>query len=1553
MNATNAQLRVGGFVLPDVQVSEDIPVDLVDARAFVHPGLPAREIVRLTPRALALGEDAAMDTLGFSLQDVASGIAIAQQKSLGFPNWVLVHAPKDAAQALAVARSFRKESRKASSKPGAAKSAFDGLIADVSKSTPHFLPTLCEEMGRTFMESGNTSYAAMFFGKARDSEQKYALEIDEERRRAVFLEFTLAGAVTGKSMTEYAKDLARRHGDSTAYDFWVDICVRRTLGGNPPTSAMFKDLKRLSKAAGLKPEVGEDAVLSQIWQSPSLGRAPAPVWKDLRAAFVRLAKVEKDLPSHLLGVFPHALRSEDGFGDFWIEVLQELGAIEELEGRKNGGIARWFSVFIAGSRSSSWYGRQRFPEAGFALVTRFAGPLAGDQVPVVVGGDDWGEDADLDLLDLLLELGITVDPGKASFDLRQWMQAPEESHVYLRDLSFVAAHGSFGVRLGEAVASVIDDQDFHVAAQGKAGLSQARERWLMERLAALQTGSVAAFGRVVSDLVDATNSSTFLEFPVVWDALQNLDLVAPLQTTLKRGFLGEFDWPAARKAASELANGKEIEGSVSGVFPNLVLHNEKRALVVNGEKRVFEHDFKLKKGDEVQDLRFVNGQLLVNLYDDDYDRLAYWSSNPKKRFEGDYMYSGPDFSVHRSDGSVVEGKRAYRAGEETIPSLEEFWSDGQTFWATKSWDDPKVYEFDPETGEEGRASLPKVVEDILEDGWVLNAHASKVYPAPETSPHGTVDGVYFKAIFEKGDESLTKTPLGLAPQSVSSLIRLPGGEIVELDSDFEILALDGTLLDASEAIPGLSLEFEYFHHFQVTDENASLKLRGIDVAGAASLLSAAINASPTRAILPEKWVMGGSTTPLAAVIKNVIGTSPLESALARLVESHMAHITSLAQHIRGADPRFAVSAENSIPDSEVWASFESVTSGGEYSFNNETYDDERELSTGIVAMAEFFKNGAKPAVFANYSCDFSWVFRFPKVLPWVASGPWISGSREALLKFIDAVADAGLFELADDMTIFKSSQKSWVKHGIAPETRAFFVEHESTRFCGKCGEYEDETYSILAYSTGKITLPAGIKANDQKAGVAWSAGPAKRFVELSNEHGPYTPSREAAETIAELTGLSVAEASTLWAMLPNVNEWYGVVMDTELRKSFKLKAAELNLAREALKEVPGEKRCAVYAEALPDDLEEFWTAPIDVAKRLAASWNRHVGRRQALPEDLLVAMQKDLSVNNARTSLLSLYSVPVFKVGGIIAYDSDDKNLAFEMGEGVPDSDFIAESLHVFPYLFYNLPVGDPTRQKVADYYEALAKSVFAADALLPTSTEFEWIDDKKKSAAMMAKLGANKTMKGVSYFDDGFVVFLLGDWGLEAAIRPAQLMAGKTSPYIVADNLEAQVLRAFSGMKSLVDRLKGSQVSAGEYEANPLHSSLETVAQVKKELGVSEEAAIAFLQTLAMPNPSTKQIRLWNGWSAATYKKAFAPLVEKGVLIEAKRARAGRSFFLDGPWLEFRSPHIPMEAWKVPMMPLLASDQCQVRYPISAPHELFEQAWTRWRSGDKPGFTK
>ena len=226
-------------------------------------------------------------------------------------------------------------------------------------------------------------------------------------------------------------------------------------------------------------------------------------------------------------------------------------------------------------------------------------------------------------------------------------------------------------------------------------------------------------------------------------------------------------------------------------------------------------------------------------------------------------------------------------------------------------------------------------------------------------------------------------------------------------------------------------------------------------------------------------------------------------------------------------------------------------------------------------------------------------------------------------------------------------------------------------------------------------------------------------------------------------------------------------------------------------------------------------------------------------------------------------------------------------------------------------------------------------------------MEDSKKAAALLKRLGADKIMKGVSYYDDGFMVFVLTDWGLNAGLRPARLLTGETNSHLDADNSEVFALMQLPLLENLIRRLQNSPLSAGEFEANPRSSVPALVAEVKAELGVSEAAAMAFLQTLAMPDPSTKNLRIWNDWSAAVYKKSFAELVEKGVVLEAKRARSGRSFFLDGPWLEFTSPRKPIEEWKLSMMPLLASEN-DMNFPSQPAHELFEKAWTRWRDGGR-----
>src|SRR5690606_39221083 len=109
----------------------------------------------------------------------------------------------------------------------------------------------------------------------REAERVHPLAIDEDVRRDAFLEFALAGAVSIKSLSAYAKDLAKTVDPAEAYRQFRLLCIKRTLGGLPPWGSMSKDLARLVKAAKLDETAEQRSILEGILESPSLGSAAA------------------------------------------------------------------------------------------------------------------------------------------------------------------------------------------------------------------------------------------------------------------------------------------------------------------------------------------------------------------------------------------------------------------------------------------------------------------------------------------------------------------------------------------------------------------------------------------------------------------------------------------------------------------------------------------------------------------------------------------------------------------------------------------------------------------------------------------------------------------------------------------------------------------------------------------------------------------------------------------------------------------------------------------------------------------------------------------------------------------------------------------------------------------------------------------------------------------------------------------------------------------------------------------------------------------------------
>ena len=111
-------------------------------------------------------------------------------------------------------------------------------------SLPHLLPPFYEQAARAFLDVDNPPQAAILFGRAREAERAYGLPVDHERRRQVFVEFALAGALTTRDLDGYAEHLAQSRPPAEAYADFRELCLRRAQGGEPPWTGMSRQLRR-------------------------------------------------------------------------------------------------------------------------------------------------------------------------------------------------------------------------------------------------------------------------------------------------------------------------------------------------------------------------------------------------------------------------------------------------------------------------------------------------------------------------------------------------------------------------------------------------------------------------------------------------------------------------------------------------------------------------------------------------------------------------------------------------------------------------------------------------------------------------------------------------------------------------------------------------------------------------------------------------------------------------------------------------------------------------------------------------------------------------------------------------------------------------------------------------------------------------------------------------------------------------------------------------------------------------------------------------------------
>ncbi|MFA3872900.1 DNA-binding protein [Streptomyces sp. MMCC 100] len=780
-------LRAGAVLPPGTTGGGDRAVP-VYTRAYRHPGLDDRIVVRLTPADPAAAGSAADDP---APGDPANGddgggflgllplgdpveVGVGQHRAMGFPEWVLVRHPSDGHLAMSLVEEMDKVARTVRSRAKKARATYESIGERLAGSVPHFLPTFYEEAGRVFLAAGHKAYASQMFVNARKAETAHALPFDEARMDAVFLEFALADAMPTKVLSSYAKGLATRVPAATAFRHLRGLFVRLAAHGVAPSSPGAGDLRRLAKAAAGRNALAEEmAYLREVLPLPGTLKAPPGWWKAHRAALVELTRREPAARGTLLGLLPSGWEHEE-LGQ-WLEVLEKTGATEGLcdaalpaEARSPDGTAGWTRRFLALCRTDD---RHLAPPELYPLVDRMADTLRTELTSQ--GGTLRPPVSDVDLLDQLLALRIPVgDPEQSpGLGLQDWAARDER-----RDLVALEADPRFRGVFRSGCPSYeregIDRRTVTRLAESPGGRPMLAE-WVADvsrRYSRSELGEFALYSGPFETLKWLPGEILATAEQEVRDAL-DIGMAPVLTRTLRGGILDELGWPAWEEAVGSPASPEEARSTCVGeAWPHLIVFRDGRARVVGAEGTVLSHEMRLPDASERSgaDVRYVNGGLLVFWKSHSpSSSYGYWydadtgASSPTE-LDGDVRSpyachangrggsnGMPPTSLPLPGGGRTTGDGVLRRGDAHIPHRRQVIGDGTSYWVwIRDWSDQgnsAWFAYDPVGGTVGERDVPDWFTEGLRaapDGSTLDT--AWLLPAPSAAPGpmcAPVDGV--------------------------------------------------------------------------------------------------------------------------------------------------------------------------------------------------------------------------------------------------------------------------------------------------------------------------------------------------------------------------------------------------------------------------------------------------------------------------------------------------------------------------------------------------------------------------------------------------------------------------------------------------------------------------------------------------------------------------------------------------------------------------------------------------------------------------------------------
>lgn len=884
-------LLAAGAVLPTGTAEAGDRAVPLTARAYRHPILGDRLVVRLVDAVLGEGEDIAVGFLGLAPAAEPAVVGLGSRRPLAFPEWVLVHHPADGRHALAVVPELQKLAKQIRSRPKAALDGYLGIADRFARTLPHVLPTFYEQAARIFLAAGQDTYALQLFNKARKAEAVHGLPVDLDRLDEIYLEFAATRVVSATALAGYAKELSAQLPPDEALDRFCRLALRAAAAGVVPSTQSASVVNRLVRAAtkasgkaGAADVVDREAAyLTELLRLPVAAEAPSGWWKAHRPALTALAGRDPAVRGSLLDLMP---ADRDDLTT-WLDLLAGTGALAGLSdpdapetSRPRDGSVGWLRRFV--SRANSGHRSGRVP-ALYPLVERMADRLRAE---LADSGETVAAASDLDLLDLLLTLDLPVTPPKERdiLDLAHWVNVKGE-----RELLALAGDDRFAGALRRG----LDRLDGQAQAQRRmvetAGIRPLLTDWLRAKVrdrfaTGLPNlpGAVDWLGkipvealRLVSDELgwsgSAGQASGTDQGGDLGEAL-GIDLAEHIARSLRGGIIDELGWPDWELAWQEVTSGDpQVAVIQREAWPYVILGGPTMVRVLGADGIVLRHDLRIPAGDlwGQPGYHYVDGQLLVYWRSEahGYDVRGYWHTSPGEpqpmvgRFHGSEPSRG-ECSLPLPGGGRTTGEGVLNAGDTAIPPERPVITDGTSYWVYRSIENEPGYgwhEYDPASDTPGPRGLPRFLADLPVDADHLQEPGSWLRPAlsdratPAAVP---VDGLLGWRVVTLLDgsvrgEDLAGRAVTVAPgQTPIAALVLPGDDRpravlsgpVLVDPDGVLSAAAGSPSSRNYTSPTIPLPGQRFlGNLLPRDPAGSTALRGMDSDTAAALFKVAID----------------------------------------------------------------------------------------------------------------------------------------------------------------------------------------------------------------------------------------------------------------------------------------------------------------------------------------------------------------------------------------------------------------------------------------------------------------------------------------------------------------------------------------------------------------------------------------------------------------------------------------------------------------------------------------------------------------------------------------